>query len=66
MTLIQTKKIKPFPVFLIDRKYWTPLIDWFKNTLVATNKIEEHDLDILTMVDEPDELIRELTRRVII
>ena len=63
MTMIQTKKIKPFPVFLIDSNYWGPLLDWFKSTLVATNKIEEHDLDILTVVNEPDELIRELTRQ---
>jgi hypothetical protein len=66
MTLIQTKKIKPFPVFLFDSSYWKPLIDWFKNTMAGTGKILPEDLEILTIVDHPDELIKELTRRVII
>ncbi len=66
MTLIQTRKIKPFPVFLFDSKFWKPLVEFFKNTLVAQGKIEPQDLDIFTVVDNPDELIRELTRRVII
>ena len=66
LTLIQTKKIKPFPVFLIDSAYWKPLMDWIKTTLVGTHKIEEKDLDIITLVDDPNQLIKELTRRVII
>jgi len=66
MTLIQTKKIKPFPVFLFDSSFWKPLLDWFKATLVAADKISLEDLEIITLVDDPDQLIRELTRRVII
>jgi len=66
LTLIQTQKIKPFPVFLIDSSYWKGLIDWLKNTVVASGKISPEDLDIFTLIDDPDELIRELTRRVII
>jgi len=64
--LIQTKKIKPFPVFLVDSAYWKPLLDWFESTLLATGKISPEDMSIFTLVDEPDELIQELTRRVII
>ena len=66
VTLIQTKKIKPFPVFLIDSNYWKPLIDWFKNSLIKNEKISAEDMEIFTIIDDPDELIKELTRRVII
>jgi len=66
LTLIQTKKIKPFPVFLVDSSYWKPFIDWIKNILLASGKISPEDMEIFTLVDDPDELIKELTRRVII
>jgi uncharacterized protein (TIGR00730 family) len=66
ITLIQTKKIKPFPVFLMDSNYWKPLLEWYKNALVPAGMINREDLDIITVLDDPDALIRELTRRVII
>ena len=66
VTLIQTKKIKPFPVFLIDSNYWKPLLEWFKNSLVGSGVINIEDLDIITVLDNPDDLVRELTRRVVI
>jgi len=66
ITLIQTKKIKPFPVFLVESSYWKPLLDWFENTLLKTGKISPEDMKIFTVIDEPDELIEELTRRVVL
>jgi len=66
LTLIQTHKIKPFPVFLVDSGFWNPLVDWLKNTVLAQGKISNEDLDIFRVVDEPEELIKELKRFVVI
>ncbi len=62
ITLIQTHKIKPFPVFLVESSYWQPLIDWLKNTVLAQARISPEDLEIFRIVDEPEELVKELKR----
>jgi len=66
ITLIQTKKIKPFPVFLIDSNYWKPMVDWLENTVLRSGNISPEDMNIFSIIDDPDQLIKELTRRVII
>jgi len=66
LTLIQTKRIKSFPVVLIDSQYWQGLIDWIKGTLIKEKAISESDLDIMTAVDTPEEAVRIIKRRVII
>ena len=66
LTLIQTERIKSFPVVLIDSQYWQGLIDWIKGTLIKEKAISESDLDIITVVDTPEEAIRIIKRRVII
>jgi uncharacterized protein (TIGR00730 family) len=65
VTLIQTKKIKPFPVFLVNSEYWTPLVDWIKNTLLAQGRISPGDLDLMRVVDDPEQLVKELKRTVV-
>ena len=66
ITLIQTKRIKSFPVVLIDSQYWQGLIDWIKGTLIKERAISESDLDIITVVDTPEQAVRIIKRRVII
>jgi uncharacterized protein (TIGR00730 family) len=66
LTLIQTKRIKSFPVILIDSLYWQGLIDWINGTLIKEKAISESDLDIMTVVDTPEEAVRIIKRRVII
>jgi len=60
MTLIQTKKIMPFPVFLVGTTYWRGLIQWLQGTLVRAGTIAEHDLHLFKVVDDvagiPDEI----------
>jgi len=65
LTLIQTKRIKSFPVLLIDSRYWQGLIDWIKGTLIKEKAISESDLDIMTVVDTAEEAVRIIQRRVI-
>jgi uncharacterized protein (TIGR00730 family) len=66
LTLIQTKRIKSFPVVLIDSQYWQGLIDWIKGTLIKERAISESDLDIITVVETPEQAVRIIKRRVII
>lgn len=56
LTLIQTKKIKPFPVILYSSQYWGGFLDWLKNTVLAKGNISEEDLDLLRVFDSPAEI----------
>jgi uncharacterized protein (TIGR00730 family) len=66
LTLIQTHRIKPFPVILVGKDYWSGLIDWIRGTLLPGNYISAEDLDILTILDDPDEVVRTIKRYVIL
>jgi len=65
LTLIQTKRIKSFPVILIDSGYWKGLLDWIQGTLIREKSISESDLDIFSVADTPEEAVRIIKRRVI-
>ena len=57
ITLIQTRKIKPFPVILVGKEYWKGLLDWIGDTLLREKMIAVEDLDILKTVDTPEEVL---------
>ncbi|MDZ7708186.1 MAG: TIGR00730 family Rossman fold protein [Trueperaceae bacterium] len=52
LTLIQTKKIKPFPVYLVGVDYWQGLIQWLQGTLVRQGTVSERDLHLFKVVDD--------------
>ncbi len=60
VTLIQTGKIKHFPVFLIGTAYWAGLLDWCRTTLVAAGTIQATDLDLFTVTDDLAAVARSL------
>lgn len=62
LTLIQTKKIKSFPVYLVGKEYWKGLIDWLKNPVLANNNIKQQDLDLIRLSDDPDEIADEIEK----
>jgi uncharacterized protein (TIGR00730 family) len=66
LTLIQTKRIKSFPVVLIDSEYWKGLIDWMKRTLLRKKSLSESDLEIFSVVDTPQEAVGIIKRRVVV
>jgi uncharacterized protein (TIGR00730 family) len=66
LTLIQTSRIKSFPVILMDSEYWKGLIDWMKFTLLKEKTISKSDLDIFHLTDDPEEAVAIIKRRVII
>jgi hypothetical protein len=57
LTLIQTGKIRNFPVVLVDGSYWHGLIDWVRGRLLAEAKIAPADLDLLRVSDDPAEIV---------
>jgi hypothetical protein len=57
ITLIQTKKIGKFPIVLVGIDFWSPLIDWIKNTLINQGNISEEDLNLFSLVDTEDEVL---------
>jgi len=63
VTLIQTKRIKPLPVILVNSSYWQGLIDWVKAQMLTNDCISQSDLDILQIMDDPDEIIRLVQNR---
>jgi uncharacterized protein (TIGR00730 family) len=58
LTLIQTRKVRNFPVVLVGTSYWIGLLDWIRATLLATEAINEADLDLVQLTDDPDEVVR--------
>jgi uncharacterized protein (TIGR00730 family) len=56
LTLVQTKKIRSFPIILFGKDYWSGLIDWLKSTLVDNNTIAPQDMDLISIVDDNEEI----------
>jgi len=57
LTLMQTHKIKPFPVILFDIKYWEGFLDWLRHSVLTKDFISEGDISLLRVCDCPDEVI---------
>ena len=66
VTLIQTERIKPFPLILVGSDYWAGLIDWIKDKLLAEKRISPEDLEILQIMDEPDEIVKAVEKIIIL
>lgn len=62
LTLIQTHKIYPFPLILFGKEYWTPLIDYMRNTMLKFRTIDPEDLDLINLTDDPGEVLDIINR----
>ena len=58
LTLIQTEKIGRFPIVLVGRKFWNGLLDWVKEVLVEEATISPEDLDLINVVETPEEAVQ--------
>ena len=61
LTLIQTRKIQQFPVILFGSEYWQGLLDWFRERVEVEKKISPDDMDLIHVVDTPDEVVMIVT-----
>ena len=60
ITLIQTHRIKPLPVILVGTDYWQGLIEWIKARLIAEKMASETDLEIFSVLDDPQEIVQKV------
>lgn len=64
--LVQTKRIKPFPIILYKSEYWSGLVDWIRDRMVQAGYLNEEELDLFAMMDSPDEVVHFIKRYVIV
>tara|TARA_B100001059_G_scaffold232535_1_gene270574 strand:- start:17437 stop:18126 length:690 start_codon:yes stop_codon:yes gene_type:complete len=62
LTLIQTEKIKKFPILLVGKEYWSGLLDWIKVVLLKENKLDPDDLNLIHVVDSKEEVVEQLQK----
>lgn len=66
LVLIQTKRIKPFPIVFLGTAFWSGLMDWFRGTLLARGFVSAEDMELFTILDTPEEAVQYIRRHVII
>ena len=66
LVLIQTKRIRPFPIVLLGTEFWSGLIDWFKGSLVENKFCHKEDLDLFIVTDDIREAVTHIKRHVVI
>ena len=62
LTLIQTQKIKPFPIYLMGKSYWDKMLDWIKETMIPHGCISEEDFKMFLITDDPEEVANGVER----
>lgn len=62
LTLIQTKKIKAFPIYLMGSEYWKGLMSWLVDTVSEMDGISDEDLKLIQIVDDPKEVANGIER----
>ena len=57
LTLVQTGKIRRFPIILMQSSYWRGLLDWIRDRMVSEGMIEAADMNLIKLIDEPDKVV---------
>lgn len=65
LTLIQTERIRPFPIVLVGSKFWGGLVNWIKDTMLAAGNISEDDLELIEIMDDPEEIVHHLKKTIV-
>jgi uncharacterized protein (TIGR00730 family) len=65
LTLIQTERIKPFPIVLVGTEFWGGLIDWIKDQLIGCGNISADDIDLFKVLDDADEVVKYLNEAIV-
>ncbi|SDP62130.1 LOG family protein [Desulforhopalus singaporensis] len=64
LTLIQTERIKPFPIVLVGSEFWGGLVDWIKDKMLSHGNIHEEDLRLFRVLDDVGEVIDHLKKHI--
>ena len=57
LTLVQTGKIRRFPIILMQSSYWQGLIDWIKDRMISEAMIDAADMNLIKLIDKPDQVV---------
>jgi uncharacterized protein (TIGR00730 family) len=57
LTLVQTGKIRRFPIILMQSSYWRGLIDWIRDRMISEGMIDAADMNLIKLIDEPDQVV---------
>jgi len=60
LTLIQTNKSRRVPIILVGAKFWAGLLEWFRTTMLPLGVINQGDLDLMQVIDDPDQVLAEV------
>jgi uncharacterized protein (TIGR00730 family) len=66
ITLIQTKKIRPFPVILMGSDYWGEMITFMRDHMLKRGMIAKEDLNIFILMDDPEEIAEYIKKFVVL
>ncbi|WP_137123228.1 LOG family protein [Segeticoccus rhizosphaerae] len=61
VTLVQTRKVTNFPIVLMGCDYWSGLLDWLRDTALASGTIATRDVDLFHLTDDPEQAVRIIT-----
>lgn len=57
LTLVQTGKTRKMPIILVGSKFWGGLVEWFRNSLLEEQMIGPNDMDLIQVIDEPEQVV---------
>jgi uncharacterized protein (TIGR00730 family) len=66
VTLVQTNKIRPFPVILVGSDFWNSLVEWMEKNMLARGTISKEELSIFKVMDDPEEIAAYIKKFVIL
>jgi len=66
ITLIQTKRIKPFPIILVGTDFWSGLMDWIHEKILANGNADYDDMQIINLMDDPKEIVSYVKKTIVI
>ena len=66
ITLIQTRRIKPFPIILVGTDFWSGLIDWIQEKILASGNVDKEDMQIINLMDDPEEIVSYIRKTIVI
>jgi len=62
VTLVQTHKLAMFPIILVNKSYWSGLVDWIKEVMLKDKNISPEDIDLFTVVDTAEEAVEHINK----
>jgi len=65
LTLIQTQRIKPFPIVLVGSGFWSGLVDWIQDKLLSSGNISHEDMSLFQVLDDVDEIVSHIRKTVV-